>query len=63
MFESLPQDFTAGIVIGIILGAIIGSSIAEILFYLYWKREFYPLWGYYQAHKLEQKLKEEKVLE
>lgn len=63
MFEPIPQDFTAGFIIGLVFGIIIGSIIAEVLFYLYWKREFYPLWEFYKAHKLEQKLKEEKELE
>jgi len=63
MFEPIPQDFTAGFIIGLVFGIIIGSIIAEVLFYLYWKREFYPLWGFYQEHKLEQKLKKEKGLE
>lgn len=63
MFEPLPQDFIAGFVIGGVFGIIVGSLIAEMLFYLYWKREFYPLWEYYQAHKLEEKLKKEKGIE
>jgi hypothetical protein len=62
MFEPIPQDFTVGFIIGLVFGIIIGSVIAEVLFYLYWKREFYPLWEFYQGHKLEQKLKEEQGL-
>lgn len=45
--------------VGLIAGIIVGSSITEILFYLYWKREFYPLWEYYQEYKLEERKRNE----
>ena len=47
---------TPDFIIGCVVGFIIGTISVELLMYLYWKREIYPLYAFIKAKKTEEEL-------
>jgi len=48
--------FSPDFLVGLGIGFIIGTILIEVIWYNYWKREFYPLYLFKEAKENEKKL-------